>query len=372
MPDILPNLKLPLLKPAQAQKAVTHNEALLILDSLVQLSVLDRDRTFPPSGLSEIGARHIVAAPGALDWAGQADAIATMTETGWRFDVPEVGFVGFDQAQGELIAFTQTGWTALAFGNGMNNITELGINATADTTNRLALSAPASLFTHEGAGHQVKVNKAAVGDTASLLFQSGYDGHAEIGLTGDNSLSFNVSPDGATWHKALSLHPTTGHASGAAIQQSATDVTAGRLMRADFGYSPGNLLGTVSEASGLPTGAVIESGSNANGQFVRFADGTQICHAQISMLGIGFTTAIGATGFFAAGEQTWTFPATFIASARVSATMQRSNSTVLGMVSLRNSPSATAASYLPAISQSLPAADTAARSVHLLAIGRWF
>jgi len=48
MPDTLPNLGLPLLVPSQAQKTVTHNEALLILDSLVQLAVLDRDRTEPP------------------------------------------------------------------------------------------------------------------------------------------------------------------------------------------------------------------------------------------------------------------------------------------------------------------------------------
>ena len=243
MPDTLPNLKLPLLQPAQAQKTVTHNEALLILDSLVQLSVLDRNRNSPPSGLSDVGARHIVAAPAALDWAGQDNAIATMTETGWRFDVPTPGFVGFDQAQEELIVFTQTGWTTLAFGNSLDSITQLGINTSADSTNRLALSAAASLFTHEGAGHQVKVNKAATGDTASLLFQSGYDGHAEIGLTGDNALSFNVSPDGATWNRAISFHPTTGHASGTAVQQTATDVTAGRLMRADYGYSRGNLLG---------------------------------------------------------------------------------------------------------------------------------
>ena len=37
------------------------------------------------------------------------------------------------------------------------------------------------------------------------------------------------------------------------------------------------VLGTVSQAGGVPTGAIIQRGSNANGEFVRFADGTQIC-----------------------------------------------------------------------------------------------
>ena len=43
-------------------------------------------------------------------------------------------------------------------------------------------------------------------------------------------------------------------------------------------YNNQNILGTVSQTSGVPTGAVIQRGSNANGEFVRFADGTQICY----------------------------------------------------------------------------------------------
>jgi hypothetical protein len=42
-------------------------------------------------------------------------------------------------------------------------------------------------------------------------------------------------------------------------------------------YAEGNILGTVSQSSGVPTGAVIERGSNANGEFVKYADGTLIC-----------------------------------------------------------------------------------------------
>lgn len=42
-------------------------------------------------------------------------------------------------------------------------------------------------------------------------------------------------------------------------------------------YAKDNILGTVSQTSGVPTGAIIERGSNANGSYVRFADGTQTC-----------------------------------------------------------------------------------------------
>lgn len=48
MSDTTTHLGLPYLLAAQAQKHVTHNEALRLLDAMVLLSVLDRTRTAPP------------------------------------------------------------------------------------------------------------------------------------------------------------------------------------------------------------------------------------------------------------------------------------------------------------------------------------
>lgn len=48
-------------------------------------------------------------------------------------------------------------------------------------------------------------------------------------------------------------------------------------------FSQGNILGTVSETGGVPTGAIIERGSNANGEFVKYADGTMICTKILSV-----------------------------------------------------------------------------------------
>lgn len=42
-------------------------------------------------------------------------------------------------------------------------------------------------------------------------------------------------------------------------------------------YHTANIIGTVSQSSGIPTGAIIERGSNANGEYTKFADGTLIC-----------------------------------------------------------------------------------------------
>ena len=82
--------------------------------------------------------------------------------------------------------------------------------ATADATNRLSINAPASLFNNAGAGHQVKVNKAAATDTGSFLFQTGFSGRAEFGLTGSDDFQIKVSGDGATWFNALQLERTSG------------------------------------------------------------------------------------------------------------------------------------------------------------------
>ena len=49
MPDISTHLLLPYLLAAQAQKHVTVNEALRLLDGLVQFAVLDRHLTAPPA-----------------------------------------------------------------------------------------------------------------------------------------------------------------------------------------------------------------------------------------------------------------------------------------------------------------------------------
>jgi hypothetical protein len=39
-------------------------------------------------------------------------------------------------------------------------------------------------------------------------------------------------------------------------------------------YNQSNIVGIVSQTAGTPTGAIIQRGSNANGQFTRYADGT--------------------------------------------------------------------------------------------------
>ena len=71
-----------------------------------------------------------------------------------------------------------------------------------------------------------------------------------------------------------------GLITGTAVVSSNTDTTAGRLLTTAAGpaqaFRRGNILGAVSESSGVPTGAIIEEGSNANGNFTKYANGTVI------------------------------------------------------------------------------------------------
>jgi len=42
-------------------------------------------------------------------------------------------------------------------------------------------------------------------------------------------------------------------------------------------YDNANIVAPVSQSGGTPTGGVVERGSNADGEYIRFADGTQLC-----------------------------------------------------------------------------------------------
>lgn len=82
-------LGLPLLEPAQAQKHVTVNEALLRLDGLAQPVLEDVELSTPPAQIE--GAYGIGA--GATDaWFGQDGHIAIAANGGWEFVAPSRGW----------------------------------------------------------------------------------------------------------------------------------------------------------------------------------------------------------------------------------------------------------------------------------------
>lgn len=133
-----------------------------------------------------------------------------------------------------------------------------------------------------------------------------------------------------------------------------------------------DIVGTVAQAAGVPTGSIVERGSNANGNYVRFADGTQIC---LHRFDPGSTTAAGAGTWdspYRSADFSWNYPAAFASAPSASAIAQgdengfsRAHVVAFRYVQL-TSLSGCRAVRLGAYSGAIVV------TVNLIAIGRWF
>lgn len=210
------NLGLPCIEGSQAQKHVTHNEALRILDTLVQLAVDDRDLTAPPATLAE-GDRFIVKSGATGLWAGHDHAVAAWQDGAWQFSAPKVGWVAFVADEGTLIVWNGSAWgDFFSTVTSLQNLARLGVGTTADATNPLSAKLNNALFAAKtvaegGDGNlRYKLSKESAAKTLSFLFQDNWSGRAEIGLIGDDDFSFKVSADGSTWHDGIVIDRGTG------------------------------------------------------------------------------------------------------------------------------------------------------------------
>ncbi len=229
-------LALPRIDAAQAQKHVTHNEALALIDALVHLSVIARNAVAPPVSPAE-GERYLVGAAPTGAFAGHAGALAVFDDGAWRFLAPRKGWRTYVEAEGRFLLFDGIAWISLPVAiSEVQNLRLAGIGTTADAGNPLSARLNAALFTalptsEAGTGDlRFKLNKQQASATVSQLYQSNYSGRAEAGLIGDDRFRIKVSPDGATWKEALSVEPATGRVffpNGASDLAAAAAVTSG-------------------------------------------------------------------------------------------------------------------------------------------------
>lgn len=103
-------LGLPLLQAGQAQKELSHNEALTLLDLAVQASVEAVGLDTPPAAPLP-GACWVVGAAPTGDWSGRALALAGWTEGGWRFVAPPPGMTVWSKADRVDARFDGSRWT---------------------------------------------------------------------------------------------------------------------------------------------------------------------------------------------------------------------------------------------------------------------
>jgi len=300
------NLRLPYIMPSQAQKFLTHNDALRDLDSIVQLAVIDRDLATPP-GTPAAGNRYLVAASPTGAWAGNAGNIAAYQDGIWLFYAPQNGWRLWIEDEALLVAWTGSAWVVVG-GQNINPAPMIGVLATADTTNRLSVKSDAVLFANDdvtpGTGDiRAVLSKSASAKTASFVFQDVYSGRAEFGLTGDDHFHLKVSPDGSSWTEALYVNNSTARVG------IGTNAPSARLaVSSSASAPPAGLTGTLIHIVGADsTVARVQVNAFAQQPFITFAraDGSAAAPSAVQAAdqlgGFGWT-AYGATAYSPASK----------------------------------------------------------------------
>lgn len=99
-----PNIGMPLMAAAQSQKHVTHNQALQVIDTLVQLAVINRTTTAAPAAPNN-GDRYIIAAVATGIWAGRETQVASFENGGWVYYIPREGWLCWDRGADQSVLF---------------------------------------------------------------------------------------------------------------------------------------------------------------------------------------------------------------------------------------------------------------------------
>ena len=108
-----PKTVMPELASAQANPEITHNEALRILDFLVQCNIKDKDLADAPGSPSD-GDTYIVATGSTSgdDWDGHEDEIAYYKSTSWIFATPVEGWKAYAQDENTGYTYNGSAWIA--------------------------------------------------------------------------------------------------------------------------------------------------------------------------------------------------------------------------------------------------------------------
>jgi len=219
-----PRLSLSYVMPSQAQKHVTVNETFRRLDALVNLSVKSRTLSAEPSAPSGGDAYILSAGASGAAWDNfSAGDIAAFQDGAWALIAAVEGLRAWVADESTLAVYDGAAWTSISSGGGgsggggSETSLRYGVNATADNTNRFSVKSDVALLSHDdvtpgsGDARQI-INKAGAANTASVLFQNGFSGRAEFGLSGDDDFRLRVSSDGSLFRDAAMFDRESGAA----------------------------------------------------------------------------------------------------------------------------------------------------------------
>ncbi|MGJ8526893.1 DUF2793 domain-containing protein [Maritalea sp.] len=205
--------KLPLIETNQAQKHITHNESIRAIDALLHLAVESVETNDPPAS-PEPGNSWIIGAMPTGIWSGKERKIATYDVNGWQYHAGVEGTLVWVKPSKELFSFSAGSWQRFDQQPSLlQNAQFVGVGATADATNKLAVKSDNILFSNDETGSgdvRLNINKAGVSNTSSMTFQSNWSGRAEMGIAGDDDFAIKVSHNGSDWTSSLRISSQTG------------------------------------------------------------------------------------------------------------------------------------------------------------------
>ncbi|WP_102867790.1 DUF2793 domain-containing protein [Pseudovibrio exalbescens] len=118
-------LGLPFIASAQAQKHVTHNEALFQLDQLVSCAVESRSLSAPPAA-PQAGVGYVLPDTASGEWAGHGDGLAFYLDDAWVFTEPVAGQLVLIKDESALVVRTHTGWQRVSVPIGLAEVLSVG------------------------------------------------------------------------------------------------------------------------------------------------------------------------------------------------------------------------------------------------------
>jgi hypothetical protein len=214
MADNSLSLSLPFIQPNQAQKHVTHNEALRILDILTQLAVETDDLATPPPNPAE-GLRHIVGDGAIGAWSGRDGDVALYENGAWQFFIPKAGWRAYVISREAMMVHDGNEWIDLdnaelqdieAFGLGMVTLAEAPFSA------KLNAAFWTALYRGDGGTGSfiTTMNKEESADDLGLVLQQDFRTKALLGLFGTDDFRLATSTDGSNFKDGLIIRANTG------------------------------------------------------------------------------------------------------------------------------------------------------------------
>ncbi|HEY1944127.1 MAG TPA: hypothetical protein VGH40_18595 [Roseiarcus sp.] len=203
------------------------NYTALTSDRLIAFTALTAARvvTLPPAASYPTGTRLMI-----VDESGACSSAKTIAVNRAGSDLID-GATNFAIAGAygglEIESNGSNAWTILSPKPNLQ-ASLVSVGTAPDPNNPLSVYGPSALF-NGATNMNVTVNKNGASATASMIFEDGFSGRAQMGLNGSDNFSFKVSPNGSSWTTAIALDAATGAATFANQRTAVADANYAAL-----------------------------------------------------------------------------------------------------------------------------------------------